>query len=132
MKTSIKDILSILKNDGRFQGNQAHLHAIDTAILLAKGDKANLIEFANEVKSIMTFGPVTMYNVRKVYQEKPSKSGIEEKNVTLESAISCLDITEMLWRRNGGTVQQRTETLLTCEESNGSETITWIIEEIEE
>jgi len=59
MKTSIKDILSVLKNDNRFQGNQAHLHAINTAISLAKGDKANLIEFANEVKSIMAFGPVT-------------------------------------------------------------------------
>ena len=53
MKTSIKDIMSILKNDGRFQGNQKQLSAINIAISKAKGDKSNLIAFANEVKSLI-------------------------------------------------------------------------------
>ncbi len=53
MKTSIKDILSILKNDGRFQGNQKQLSAINNAIFLAKGERYNLIAFANEVKSLL-------------------------------------------------------------------------------
>jgi hypothetical protein len=54
MKTSIKDILSILKNDGRFQGNQKQLQDIYKAIDSAKGDKSNLISFSNEVKEILT------------------------------------------------------------------------------
>ncbi len=53
MKTSIKDILSVIKNDDRFQGNQKQLSSINSAISLAKGDKANLIAFANEVKSLI-------------------------------------------------------------------------------
>jgi hypothetical protein len=53
MKTSINDILSILKNDNRFQGNQKHLQAINIAIANAKGDRSNLIAFANEVKSLI-------------------------------------------------------------------------------
>jgi hypothetical protein len=53
MKTSIKDIMSILKNDGRFQGNQKQLAAINIAIAKAKGDKNNLIAFAKEVKSLI-------------------------------------------------------------------------------
>lgn len=53
MKTSVKDILSVLKNDGRFQGNQKQLVAINVAISEAKGDRSNLIDFANEVKSLI-------------------------------------------------------------------------------
>ncbi len=53
MKTSIKDIISIIKNDGRFQGNQKQLQSINIAISAAKGDKNNLIEFSKEVKLIL-------------------------------------------------------------------------------
>jgi hypothetical protein len=53
MKVSIKDILSVIKNDGRFQGNQKQLSEINTAISNAKGDKSNIIAFANEVKSLI-------------------------------------------------------------------------------
>lgn len=53
MKTSVKDIMSVLKNDGRFQGNQKQLSAINIAIGNTKGDKSNLIAFANEVKSLL-------------------------------------------------------------------------------
>ena len=53
MKISVKDILSVLKNDGRFQGNQKSLQAINIAISKASGDKSNLIAFANEVKSLI-------------------------------------------------------------------------------
>jgi len=53
MKTSIKDILSILKNDGRFQGNQKHLVSINEAIKSATGDINNLRAFAIEVKSLL-------------------------------------------------------------------------------
>lgn len=56
MKTSIKDILSVIKNDGRFQGNQKHLWAINTAISEAEKthNKSNLIAFAEEVKRIIS------------------------------------------------------------------------------
>lgn len=50
---SIKDILSVIKNDGRFQGNQKQQQIIDSAISKAKSDKSNLIEFAKEVKSLI-------------------------------------------------------------------------------
>lgn len=53
VKISVKDILSVLKNDGRFQGNQKQLASINTAIKEAKGDKSDLISFANEVKSLI-------------------------------------------------------------------------------
>lgn len=50
---SVKDILSVIKNDGRFIGNQKQLQLINTAIQNAKGDKQNLIAFAKEVKSLI-------------------------------------------------------------------------------
>lgn len=53
MTTSIKDIMSVLKNDGRFQGNQKQLASINEAISKAKGERTNLIAFANEVKSLI-------------------------------------------------------------------------------
>jgi hypothetical protein len=54
MKTiSIKDILSIIKNDNRFQGNQKQLVIINEAISKAKSDKKDLLEFAKEVKSLI-------------------------------------------------------------------------------
>ena len=53
MKISTKDILSVIKKDGRFQGNQKEFQAINTAISLAKGDKSKLVSFANEVKSLI-------------------------------------------------------------------------------
>jgi hypothetical protein len=53
MKTSIKDIMSVVKNDGRFQGNQKQLQQINIAIAQAKGDKFNLIAFSKEVQSLI-------------------------------------------------------------------------------
>ena len=55
MKTtiSVKDIMSVLKNDNRFQGNQSELQSINIAISNAKGDKSNFIDFAKEVKSLL-------------------------------------------------------------------------------
>jgi hypothetical protein len=50
---SVKDILSVVKNDGRFQGNQKQLQQINLAIKQATGDKSNLIDFANEIKSLI-------------------------------------------------------------------------------
>lgn len=55
VKISIKDIISVIKNDNRFQGNQRSLQAINIAISKAKGNKEDLITFANEVKSLITF-----------------------------------------------------------------------------
>lgn len=56
MKTQIttKDILSVIKKDNRFQGNQKELQIINIAISKAKSDKNDLIAFANEVKSLIT------------------------------------------------------------------------------
>jgi len=55
MKTtiSVKDIISVLKNDNRFQGNQSQMQSINLAISNAKGDKSDLINFAKEVKSLL-------------------------------------------------------------------------------
>jgi hypothetical protein len=53
MKTTIRDILSVIKKDGRFKGNQKNLQQINIAISKAKGSRDNLIEFANEVKLIL-------------------------------------------------------------------------------
>ncbi len=53
MKISINDILSVIKNDNRFQGNQKSLQIINDAISKAKGDKENLVAFAKEVKALL-------------------------------------------------------------------------------
>lgn len=50
---SVKDIMSVIKNDNRFQGNQQQLQAINIAIAKAIGNKSNLIAFAKEVKSLL-------------------------------------------------------------------------------
>lgn len=50
---SVKDIMSVIKNDNRFQGNQKQLQSINVAIANAKGDKGNLVAFAKEVKSLI-------------------------------------------------------------------------------
>ena len=50
---TVKDIMSIVKNDNRFQGNQKQLVAINTAISEATGDKKDIIAFAKEVKSLI-------------------------------------------------------------------------------
>lgn len=69
------------------------------------------------------------FNVTKSYESKPSKNNIEEKEVSLEKALQSLNVSEMLWRKNGGLIVERTEFSLTVEELDGSETITWTIEE---
>jgi hypothetical protein len=73
----------------------------------------------------------TTYNVVKSYEGYPSKTRIEKKEVTLNEATTDLDITESLWRKNGGSVIIRTEMELVCEESDGSNVITWTITENE-
>ena len=55
IKISVKDIISVIKNDNRFQGNQKTLQVINIAISKAQGSKENLIAFANEVKSLISF-----------------------------------------------------------------------------
>ena len=50
---SVKDIMSVIKNDNRFQGNQKDLQEINIAISKANASKDNLIAFAKEVKSIL-------------------------------------------------------------------------------
>jgi hypothetical protein len=72
------------------------------------------------------------YNIKKSYDSKPSKNKTEEMGLSLEKAQFELDIIESLWRKNGGSVIERSEFELICEESDGSETITWTIEEIED
>lgn len=74
----------------------------------------------------------TLFNIKKTYTESPSKTKIEEKALTLEKAQFELDINENLWRKNGGYIVNRDEFSLTVEESDGSETITWTIEECDE
>jgi len=71
-----------------------------------------------------------MYNIRKCYEGKPSQ--IEKKGLTLQEATTELDINEMLWVRHGGFVFSRTEFELICEESDGSEVIRWLIDEVDE
>ena len=73
-----------------------------------------------------------MFNIRKSYEGSPSKNKIEEKGLSLEKAQFELDINERLWRKNGGSVIERTEFQLVCEESDDSEVITWTIQEIED
>jgi hypothetical protein len=72
------------------------------------------------------------YNIKKSYENSPSKNKIEEKGLTLEKAQFQLDINERLWNKHGGLVLERTEFQLICEESDDSETITWMIEEVED
>lgn len=71
------------------------------------------------------------YNITKNYEGKPSKNKTEETGLSLEDATNALDHNERLWRKNGGAIISRTETDLVCEESDGSETITWSIVENE-
>lgn len=94
--------------------------------------KKAALEFIEENEyqncSVQEFEAPT-FNVTKSYESKPSKNNIEEKEVSLEKALQSLDISEILWRKNGGSIIERTEFSLTVEESDGSETITWTIEE---
>lgn len=73
-----------------------------------------------------------MYNIKKSYDSKPSKNIIEEKGMTLENAKMQLDLNERLWKKNGGIVVERNDEALICEEADGSETITWTIEKLED
>ena len=50
---TVKDIMSVIKNDNRFQGNQATLQTINVSISKAQGDKNNIVSFAKEVKSLI-------------------------------------------------------------------------------
>lgn len=52
-KITVRDIMSVIKNDNRFQGNREDLQKINIAISKTKGSKENLIIFANEVKSLI-------------------------------------------------------------------------------
>ena len=70
------------------------------------------------------------YNLLKNYEEKPSKSHVEKKGISLEKAQFELDVNERLWNKNGGLVIERTDMSLTVQESDESETITWIIKEV--
>jgi hypothetical protein len=75
---------------------------------------------------------MTTYNIKKSYEGAPSKTKIESKGLTLEKAISELDLNESLWLKNGGSIIERTDTALVCEESDASNVITWEIIEVEE
>ena len=55
------------------------------------------------------------YNVVKSYEGFPSKTRIENKEVSLDVATTALDVTEFLWRKHGGSVISRTETELVAE-----------------
>lgn len=72
-----------------------------------------------------------MYNIKKSYDGAPSKNIIEEKGLTIDQATFQLDINERLWRKNGGLVIERTADTLVCEEADGSEKITWSLQEVE-
>jgi hypothetical protein len=72
------------------------------------------------------------YNILKSYDSTPSKNKVEETGITLEKAMFQLDVNESLWRRHGGQVISRTDSVLICEESNGNEIITWSINEVED
>ena len=73
-----------------------------------------------------------LFNIRKKYTERPSKSYIEKKGLTFEKAQFELDTNELLWNRNGGLVINRDELSLTVEELDESERIIWVIEESDE
>lgn len=71
------------------------------------------------------------YKITKSYKNpnySQSKNKVEGKNLTFEQASKELDIIEMLWRKHGGFVLERNEFDLVCEESDGSEVITWSID----
>jgi hypothetical protein len=53
VKISTKDIISVIKNDGRFQGNQKTLQIINIAVSKATGDKNDVIALATEVKGLL-------------------------------------------------------------------------------
>jgi hypothetical protein len=50
---TVKDIISVIKKDSRFQGNQKQLQSINIAISKATGSKDNLVAFAKEVKELI-------------------------------------------------------------------------------
>jgi uncharacterized protein YifE (UPF0438 family) len=70
-----------------------------------------------------------MYIIKKTYPEQPSKNKIDAIHRTRTEAILELNLNERLWKKYGGIVHTRKRyTQLTCQEANGSETITWTIE----
>lgn len=72
------------------------------------------------------------YNIFKSYDSKPSQNKMDERALLLADAIFQLDVNESLWRKNGGSIVERGDMHLTVAESNGSEVITWTIQENED
>lgn len=72
------------------------------------------------------------YKISKAYENKPSRNTTESRGLSIEQAIRELDIIEMLWEKNGGIVEVKTEDSIVCSESDDSERITWTIIEEEE
>lgn len=74
--------------------------------------------------------PTQLFNISKSYEGSPSKNKPKyHTGHSWEDSINLLNSTEAAWRRNGGTIISRTESELIVEESDGSETITFSIEE---
>lgn len=69
-----------------------------------------------------------LFNIRKSYEGYPSKTNADyETRLTWENAVSSIDGMERLWRRNGGIIVSREESILVVEESDGSNVITFEI-----
>lgn len=71
-----------------------------------------------------------LFNIEKKYESKPFKNCIWESNLSWEDATAEINRLENSWNRNTGLVLEISESQIVVEESDGSETITFSIEEI--
>ena len=72
-----------------------------------------------------------MYRITKKYENQTCRNCIDVTDTTFTYAVTILDMNQRLWRKHGGiVVSRKTKRQLICQESDGSETITWTIEKL--
>jgi hypothetical protein len=70
------------------------------------------------------------FKIVKNYAKKPSKNTVWENNISWDDAVIEIARVASSWKRNGGLVIEETNTFVIVEEGDGSETITFSIEEM--
>ena len=114
METSIRDILSVIKDDNRFQGNQKQLQAINVAIAQARNSASNIIALANQVYTILSNSTRVKGNKKSAINSfKIIKTGYGHWLITLviENPALNLPDEDIYWEMNDKNDEPKTFTL---------------------
>jgi len=71
------------------------------------------------------------YEIIKSYEGFPSKTKTEASSLDIEEAFSIINWNARQWQRHGGLIVEQSDMYCILEESDGSNLITYKIEEME-